>query len=752
MENKAAKRRLPRSRFLIALILILMLALMVRIFLIQTVDFDRYSSKVIEQQTKELTLTPLRGDIVDRNGVILATNIIRYRVFISPKDILSAQEKADQEGKDVRYAELISEKLSEILGVEYEDVLEQTTYTNYLDRTIAKGVDDAKADAVRAFIEENSLNRMIYLEEQSVRYYPYGSLASHVIGFTGGDGNGLYGLEYQYNDLLSGKPGKAIVARDVTGNEMPYDYNVTIEAQNGDTIRSTLDVYVQATLEEALAETCEKYQVQNRACGIVVNVNSLEILALAVNPSFDLNNPRELDPASQQKLDESGLDEDSEEYLDLLLNLQFSMWSNKAITESYIPGSTFKVITSSMGLEEQAVTLSDEVNCTGSLTIKGSTIHCHVTTGHGYLTFAEGLQQSCNVWFMTLGRELGISTFTKYYKAFGYNTKTGIDLPGEGDSLISSNMTELDLAIYAFGQNFTVTPIQQITAISAVANGGYLLTPHLLQSVVDAKGNVVSTTSVDVRRQVISEETSRLISQILYEGVATDGGSKNAYVPGYRIAAKTGTSEKKGEGNEGYYICSCVSFAPADSPEYAVIIMVDEPTVGTLAGSTCAAPYAAKVMKKILPYLGVDAVYTEEELENLEVSVPSVIGWGAELAQTYAPYWGVTIYTTGVGEYIQRQYPSPEEKVEKDTAVIYAYTDRRTTEVTETIVPDLSGMTAEMAKRTLYEQKLNTLFTGSKAYISSTDAFVVSQSIPAGTTVPAGTAVQVEILYLENSD
>ena len=701
------------------------LVLLIRLLVIQIFQFNIYQDKVLSQITTETPIPAERGNIYDRNGNALATSIQTYRVFISPSGIKSAEE---EDGKN--YSELVATGLSEILDVKADGIIEQIEkFSNKLDRTIKKEVDKETAKVVREYIAEHSLETMIYLEAQDTRYYPGGDLASHIIGFTSGDGIGLYGLEYQYEEYLGGVDGYYVTARDSQGKEMPYGYSSIIEAIDGYNLHTTIDITIQSCLEEQLAATVEKYKAANRACGIVMDVETGAILAMATSSPFDLNDPWTLDTLSQALLDGSGYLSGSEEYSSYQLKLLTEMWSNKAVTESYIPGSTFKIITSSMAYEEVKANIPSSVTCNGHLKVSGQTIHCHETEGHGTITFAKGLQRSCNVWFMTLGKLIGTDTFNRYVSDFGYKEKTGIDLPGEANGIFTSQMTELDLAIYAFGQNFNVTPIQQITAISAVANGGNLVTPYLVEKITDDQGNVVFRHETQIKRQVVSEAVCKEISDILEKGVSEGEGAKNAGVKGYKIAAKTGTAEKKETGHsfvtlseyrnltladakklieeqgikctvvgttaddakivgqvpaastriaqengivvlyteavgasmvqvpslegktideakrllaavglnftidgtrihsniidqsltagsyvekgsvcklvfdEGY-VCSTVAYAPADNPEVAIIIIVDEPTQGLLYGSTVAAPYVSNVLKEILPYLG----------------------------------------------------------------------------------------------------------------------------------------------------
>lgn len=787
-EGNLHPKTVKRAGVLLGIAVLLFSALLVRIFLLQTVKYDYYRQKVLGQITTESSVNASRGNIYDANGIPLATNITTYRVFLSPSSIARAQSLHDQEGSNIQLDTLISENLSKLLDVSYEYVLKQTTYTRYLDRTIAREVDEDTADLVRAFIDEYDLEQMIYLESTHTRHYPYSALASHVLGFTGSDGTGLYGLEFQYNKMLSGTNGRYITARDSSGNEMPYAFKEYIPAQDGYNVNTTIDVFVQSALEEQLQNAYLESGGQNRAAGIVMNVQTGAILGMAVYPDFDLNNPRELDDQSLSVLQSFGYEVGSDAYNTLKQNLQLNMWSNKAITESYIPGSTFKVMTAAMALEEDVVTLSESNTCTGSFTVLGQKIHCHKVQGHGSLTFAEGIQQSCNPWLMKVGLRLGTNTFYNYLKAFGYLEKTGIDLPGEGGGVFAPQdaFTDLDLAIYAFGQNFNVTLIQQITAVSAVANGGYLVTPHFVSSITDQNGNVIQSFDNNVRRQVISQSVCQTVAKVLEEGVSGTGGAKNAYVAGYRLAAKTGTSEKKerecplcgytaspktieGEGMfvctmcnytgvpaefkvSEKYVCSTVAFAPADDPQYAIIIMVDEPTEGTLYGSVVAAPYVANVMETILPYLGVEAVYTDKELANMATKIPNLVGYTVSAARSYCQRNGLNIEIVGPDEgIIRRQYPESGTVVEKNSARILAYTDKETP--TETVtVPNVTGMSAVAANQVLINAGLNIRILGTKNYLSGTGAVVVSQSVAAGETVPKGTVVEVTFRYLDDKD
>ncbi len=725
--------------------------LLVRILLLQTVGYDKYRNKVLNQITTEAEVVADRGKIYDRNGVLLATGVTTYRVFIAPRTVAQASEE-----DELMYDALIAAGLSGILDVEEEFILRQTTYTKYLDRTLARNVDEETAEEVRRFIAANDLENMVFLQAGTKRYYPHGSLACHVLGFTGSDGSGQYGLELSYNSVLSGTNGKYITARDSRGYEMPYEYQSYIEARDGNSITTTLDVNIQSVLEEQLSTTYIESGGQNRATGIVVDVKTGEILAMATYPSFDLNDPRALTADDQAALDQAGFEVDSEKYNKLKQELQLTTWSNKAVTEVYMPGSTFKAVTASMAYEENLVDANEHFFCPGYHVVNGIKMRCHKTEGHGSQTFPTGLQNSCNPVLMIMGLRIGRANFYNYFGSFGYLEKTGIDLPGEGTSIFyrEDAFSELDLATASFGQNFKVSPIQQIMAISAVANGGYLMTPHLVREVSDSEGNIIKTYGAETRRQVISGKTAKKLAAILEEGVSGGAGAKNAYVAGYRVAAKTGTSEKIDKKNETgieYYVCSCVGFAPADDPEIAVLILVDEPTKGVLYGSYVAAPYLANVMRDVLPYLGVEAVYTDKELQNLAVSVPSLVGWYSSVAATTAESLGFEVEIIGEGSIVRAQSPAPDTRVESTGAKIILYTERDM-ERTTVKVPDVLGKSAVSADKQLSNYRLNIRIEGTNNYLSGSGAVAISQYPAAGTEVEIGTVVTVTFRNKEAED
>ncbi len=745
-------KTLKRAAVLGAIVSLVFVFLLLRILILQTVEYEKYQAKVISQITTQTTIEADRGAIYDANGILLAGNVTTYRVFISPRTIKS---QSDEMGVD--YADMISHGLSKILeDVTYEDVHYQTTKTQYLDRTIARKVISEKAKEIRTFIAENGLEDMIYLEATATRYYPYETLGAHTIGFTNNDGTGIYGLEYTYEQYLKGTDGKYVTARDADGNEMPYDYESMVPAVPGYSLNTTIDVFVQNALDEQVKAAYIESGGENRACGVVMDVNTGDILAISVYPTFDLNDPWTLNEESLKVLEESGFAEDSEEYGTLKQELLLTTWNNKAVTEVYMPGSTFKIITAAMAVEENLSIVQKSQFCPGYHIVNGHKIKCHKVQGHGSLTFAEGIQQSCNPWLMRIGADIGAANFYKYFKSFGYFEKTGIDLPGEGSTVEGVTFwnktmfenADIYLATASFGQNFKISVLGHVTAIAAVANGGNLVTPRLVKSITDQNGNVIKTFDPEIKRQVISTQTAQAISKILEEGVSGNGGAKNAYVAGYRIAAKTGTSEKKDlkdeNGNliDGKYICSTVAYAPADDPQYITLIMVDQPTQGTLYGSVVAAPYVGNVMATILPYLGVEAVYTDAELAKMAIKAPAVEWWTVEAARKIATDMGFELEVIGEGDLIYAQSPAAGTKVEKQGAKLIVYTDRSAEKKTVK-VPDLTGKTAVAASGLLASSDLNIKISGTYNYTSGTAATAYAQSIEPGTMVEIGTTITV---------
>ena len=756
--------------------------LLTRLFSLQVINFEKYQEKVISQLMYETDTTPERGKIYDTNMNLLATNTTVYRVFISPYDIAGGDEVFNEiadEDIDVVMASMaaevttnskaviIADKCAELLGVDYDMVMEKAAKIGRRDETIKKDVDPDTAALLREFIQENDLDGMLNLSAESKRYYCYGTLASHVIGFTNSDGNGVYGVEATYNDYLKGVSGKYISARNALLGDMPFKYESYVGAENGANLVLTIDLKLQNELENQLKDAYESSGAGNRICGLAMDPNTGAVLAMAVYPSYDCNDPYTLVEYFTEQLEASEYPADSDEYAQLKTSLIYEMWNNKCISDTYEPGSTFKIITAAIGLEENCVTPTDEFYCPGYHYVEGyGNIPCHKTSGHGQVTFARGLQQSCNPTMMTLMERIGRETFYKYFEAFGYTSKTGVDLPAEAYGIYhaESDMHATELATYSFGQTFKTTPLQQLTAICSVANGGYLVTPHVLKEMADDEGNVIMTYEEEEKIQVLSEETCATLKQILAEGVSTDGGAKNAYVKGYSVAAKTGTSQKQDkyeyeydeEGNitgytRPYRIGSCVGFAPAEDPQIAVLIMVDEPTNGTSYGSTVAAPYISKFLAAALPYLGIEPQYTEAELQNMEVTVSDLTGYSIEDACLYITNRKLEYKIIGDGDTVTTQVPAGGSRLSTENGVIYLYTDTEAPSDTVT-VPNLIGMSATRCNQILVNSKLNVKIEGAQNYEEGVGATVIAQSPAAGTVVTPGTIVTVEFRHMDGTD
>lgn len=734
-----------RIKILLCFFSALSLYLLFTLFRLQIVQYEVYQQKVIEQITVGSSLPAERGIIYDRNGTPLAVNQTVYRVYISPVDIKKAMKYSA-----VRYDERIADGLASLLSVDRDALYAKTQKSAYLDQTVKRNVDQETANAVLSFAKENGLSRMVHVEAGTKRYYPFSSLASHVIGFTGSDNTGLFGLEAYYDSILRGEDGKYMSAVDSQGVKLPISFSDFKTAKNGNNIVTTLDLYIQRALEKELEEAVLTSDVQNRATGIVMNVKSGEILAMATSPGFDLNNPYLLDASSAKMLQDAGFSENSAEYRTLKNELLYGMWRNKAISELYEPGSTFKILTSAIALETGAVKPSDTFSCPGYHIVGGCRISCHKRKGHGSVTFAQGLMQSCNPVMMQSAERIGKEAFYRYYMAFGYGEKTGIDLPSEALGLFHSlsSLGSTELATSSFGQRFKVSPIAQLSAVCTVANGGLSVTPHLLSYVTDADGTVLSQYESKESERIISASTAKTVSAILEEGVSGDGGSKNAYAEGYHIAAKTGTSEKfdvlDANGNSYLRIGSCVAYAPYDDAEIAVIFIVDEPTSANKYGSVTAAPFVSSLMSTVLPYLG----YEKEE-NDTQVTVPALRDLSVKKAESIAASLGVRVQIYGKGETVVSQTPAPQTLITAERGCIILYTEK---EIRETAVPNVIGKSASEASRLLTDAGLNIRFSGANNLKIAENASVTAQSHPPSTAVPIGTVITITLLHTDDSD
>ena len=738
-----------RSLIWFAVMGVVCVCLVATLFTMQIINYEKYQSQVIDNIQQETEIPAERGLIYDRNMTALATNSTTYRVFISPDSIQKKDQKKDS---DVDYANLISAKLSELLEMDYQEIYIKTQKINRKDETVKNKVDASVAESVRKFINDNELTSCVYLEASTVRYYPYASLASNVIGVTGVDG-GLLGIELQYNEYLTGTPGRYITTKNAQSQNMPSEYDVYIEAKDGLSVVTTIDAPIQSMLEGQLEKTYHDSKAANKVAGIVMNPTTGEVYAMGTYPNFNLNDPYTLDSDSQAHLEASGLEKGSDEYNEYLWELIYGMWNNKAVSYLYEPGSTMKMMTTAMALEEDCVSFSTVFTCSGKMQISGTTIHCHQTRGHGTSTFDIMLQKSCNPSIMTVAARLGASKFYSYFESFGYTSKTGVDLPGEASGLYVglSGFNSVELACYSFGQTFKTTLIQQITAVSTVANGGRLVTPRLVKSLIDSDGNTVVSYDTKYKKQVVSEDVCDSIIKVLADGVSTGNGVKNAYVAGYKIAAKTGTSEKRDSADKTARIGSCVAVAPADDPQVAVIIIVDEPQTNNRYGSTVAAPYVASLLEQVLPYLGIERQYTEEEMSRIAVTVGNYKAMSVEKAVKAIDKLGIEYEIVGDGETVTRQIPSSGETLTNINGKIILYTGGIAADQMVT-VPELTGLSVSTAIQMLQSKHLNVLIEGASNYNQGAGATVISQSVEAGVQIHEWDVVTIVCRYLDDSD
>lgn len=708
---------------------------------ISVVDSVKYKAMADENHFGSITLNANRGSIYDKNGQILAQSATVYTIFLDPNTI-----KADYDTEEEREAVIkkITDGLSEILGIDAAEIDEKCRRYEYRYVVVAKKVEKPVRDEIVKYANENKL-RAIGNHTDTKRYYPQDTLAAAVIGFTNYDGEGQLGLESYYDDYLSGTNGRIISAVDAFGSEMPYKYEKTYEPEDGNSLWLTLDMTLQYWLEKELESTVTINNVQQRASGIIMDANTGAVLAMATYPGFDLNNPTEiLDKNLLAELNKIE-DKSSEEYKTAEQNAWFAQWKNKAISEVYHPGSVFKVITGSSALEERVIDLNTTFNCAYEYRVANVPMHCWTRNAHGSQNFVEAMTHSCNPAFIQIGEKLGPHLFYKYYDAYGFTSPTGVDLPGEtyGTFYTEENLRPVELASSAFGQTHTLTPLQMITAYAAVINGGKLVTPYVVDKIVDANGNVIKTAEPHIVRQVISEETSQIMRETLQAVVDTNGGS-NASIEGYKIGGKSGTSEKQQKniqlGRDDLYVSSYCAFAPADNPEIIMLVMVDEPSAGDYYGSVVAAPVVKNVLEQALPYLGYYPSYTDEELEHLDVTIPNVEGQSYSTAKSTLEALGLHVpEIIGSGETVTGQFPTGGSAVSRGGQVVL-YTDDEYKQK-YVAVPNLKHMTLSEANYALGQLGLNLKVLGGAARSEGSTA--VSQNWGEGHEVPMGTVVEV---------
>ena len=762
-------------------------ALFLKLFDLQIRQHDELQEKAVAQQTRSTVITASRGTIYDRNGHPLAVSATAENVFVDPKGLQQyLEEQAEQGNTEVRDAEYIARGLSRILEVDEETILEKMEKTSSAYEIVKKRVDQEVADEVRKFIngeiddEGNQLTTVnddgetvlisdpdkspvrvhgVYMEPDSKRYYPNGTLAANVLGFVNNDNVGGVGLEAKYDSVLQGTAGLTITARDNNGNDMLYQYEQYYDAENGNSLVLTLDRGVQAALEKGLSSMITKFDAAKGGTGIIMDVNSGAILAMASYPTYDPNSYGTLyDEKLQSQLDsqlaelaQNRADYETEEDYQAAVSaakssVLSSQWRNKCIDSTYEPGSTFKPITLATALEEGVVDMNTTFNCTGSITVQGwgRPINCSKRAGHGLQTLKVATGNSCNPAFVTMGLKIGTETYYKYLKSFGLMEKTGVDMIGEVAGIFadeeSFNSNVVSLASYAFGQTFNVTPLELIRAQAATINGGYLYTPYVVEQVLDDSGAVVEQHESVPVRQVISEETSAKVRECL-EWVVSDGGGRNGQVAGYRIGGKTGTADKTGTND---VVVSFMCFAPADDPQIIMLLTMDTPsrTTGTAVfGGTMVAPAASSIMSEVLPYLGIEPEYTAEELAGADITVPNVVGMTLEDAKTRLSNAGFACTTVGDGATVTDQTPAGGAIVPNNASIIlYLGAEKPDTPCT---VPNVVGKSASEANKALTNAGLIMRASGATTS-SSGNVHAITQDVSAGTQVPAGTVVTVQ--------
>ena len=728
-----------RSIFVLAALIVVGFGVIIfRLIQLQLVQGEGLQQMAAEQQLKDTKINAQRGTIYDCNMKPLAQSATVWTVVLESAYL-----------KDDAVREKIATGLSSILDMDKNEILEKAKKKSFYTVVKRKVESDIK-DKIVEFQKENKITTGIRLVEDYKRYYPYGDFASCVIGFTGTDSQGLSGLESYYNEYLTGQAGRLVTARNALGTDMPFDYEKMIPAQNGNSLVLSIDEVIQHFLEKGLEEGIANNKVMNRAGAIMMNVNTGEIVGMAVKGGYDLNKPFEIADATVKEQIESLPEEERSKAKAEVLEAQ---WRNKLVNDTYMPGSVYKQITTAMAFEENLIDEKTVFNCTGSFVpFQGARpIKCHKHGGHGTQLFERAFCNSCNPAFIQIGQKIGPEKFYKYYHAFGFTEKTGIDLPGEANGIFFSkdgSMGPMDLAVASFGQNFSITPMQMVTAAAAIANGGHLVQPHVVKQIIDSDGHIVKSFDRIEKRQVISEQTSKRICALLMQN-AIDGGAKNGYVPGYRIGGKTGTTQKIGNSGPGGmdYIASFCGIAPADNPQYILLIYYDTPKGPSYYGAAVAAPTFAKVMQDALPYLGIERKYTDEEVAKLDIPVPFLVGSSVSQAKNQAINLQLNPVIYGSGDTVIAQIPDVSTKMPKGGTIVL-YTDKDSTSK-KSVVPKFTGLTLAAANREASAAKLNITIKG--ASLSSSGSVCTSQSIVAGTEVKPGTVITL-IFSQSNSE
>lgn len=731
-EKGPAQRLRQRTAILILLILVLGFgAAVLRLTYLTTVQSSELQEAAVDLQLADTTVSAKRGTIYDANGNVLAESASVWQVVMSPINF-----------KNDKQRQAAAKGLSEIFDLEYNDVLEDTKQQSHyvvVKRRIESDEREKVLELVDTLKKNYKCAGVIQLLDDYKRYYPKNSLASSVIGFTGSDDQGLEGVEYEYDSYLSGIPGRIITAQNARGIDMPFQYEQNVESEDGNNVYLTIDETIQSICEKYMQKGVEDNNVLNKGVCIAMDVNTGAILAMVTTDGYDLNNPYELSAKDKKKIKSTPKKKQAEAESAALS----AMWRNKAVADTYMPGSVFKMCVASVALEENLVNDKTSFTCTGSIEVEGETLHCSNTAGHGTQSFVEAISNSCNPAFVQIGQMLGASKFRQYYQGFGFSDKTGIDLPGEAEDSFweDGKMGGVDLAVASFGQNFSITPIQMITACAAVSNGGYVVQPHVVSKITDSKGNVIKTVDKKIKRQVISDDTSKKMNEYLEYNTERQGAAAG-YISGYKVAGKTGTSEKKGvtkveSSFSEDYISSFCGFAPADDPQIAMLVFFDTPDGDAYYGSQVSSPVFINIMSEVLPYLDVKTSYTDEELGYVDASAGDYTGVSVDEAKTAVEADGFTATVKGSGSTVISQIPTVSSGLQKGgSIVLYTDSDSRS----ETIsVPSFIGLSPDEVNNVASACGLNVSFSGATTSSGTSS----SQDIEAGTSVSPGTVITV---------
>lgn len=731
-EKGPAQRLRQRTAILILLILVLGFgAAVLRLTYLTTIQSSELQESAVDLQLADTTVSAKRGTIYDANGNVLAESASVWQVVMSPVNF-----------KNDKQRQAAAKGLSEIFDLEYNDVLDDTKQQSHyvvVKRRIESDEREKVLELIDTLKKDYSCSGVIQLLDDYKRYYPKNSLASSVIGFTGSDDQGLEGVEYEYDSYLSGTPGRIITAQNARGTDMPFRYEQNVESEDGNNVYLTIDETIQSICEKYMQKGVEDNNVLNKGVCIAMDVNTGAILAMVTTDGYDLNNPYELSAKDKKKIKSTPKKKQAEAESAALSN----MWRNKAVADTYMPGSVFKMCVASAALEENLVNEKTSFTCTGSISVEGETIHCSNISGHGTQNFVEVISNSCNPAFIQIGQMLGAGKFRQYYQGFGFSDKTGIDLPGEAEDSFwkEGKMGGVDLAVASFGQNFSITPIQMITACAAVSNGGYVVQPHVVSKITDSKGNVIKTVDKKVKRQVISDDTSKKMNEYLEYNTERQGAAAG-YISGYKVAGKTGTTEKRGvtkfeSSFSEDYISSFCGYAPADDPQIAMLVFFDTPDGDAYYGSQVSSPVFINIMSEVLPYLDVKTSYTDEELGYVDASAGDYTGVSVDEAKTAVEADGFTATVKGNGSTVISQIPTVSSGLQKGGSIVL-YTDSNSQSETVS-VPSLIGLSPDEVNNVASAYGLNVSFSGATTSSGTSS----SQNIEAGTSVSPGTVITV---------